>query len=431
MNFGKIILFLSLCIFLLGSGIADAAVVDDSSISVNVTSQGHLPLLIKSRMESSVTVIAQQLVSGKNIDEISADKAQYENIIKDVFNKILVGYTVNSVNMSTDGNVNITVNLLPWDDVINNVDIQVKTDGVSPEIAALALNDIQDINEVFEDNLRGLPVDAVDWTNGVLKRSLNSFMETHLPEFRADFEMEPNTTAKVTVTIYPRMPVVRNIDLKMRSESMPNLYLLQERLFFQSQTDILLGVPIAFVDRHKDYFSEKLAKELDARPSFSMLGMRTAVNIISGEKTYITTYSNTKKYNVSIEGWADFGRDNDNESTIFYLHAGRMLTPKNEIFSETFFKPQQEKVDWAAGYYYHFDNKWSFGGRYFFDDAFLSLDTQRTFDKKWSAHFYYAPVKEGWQGAVRYNLHDFVGLEYVWEQKDNKKDNWIRLIGKF
>lgn len=431
MNLRKIILLLPLCIFLLGINIASAAAVDDSDINVAVISQSHLPLLIKSRMESSVTVIVQQLVSGKNIDDVNANKAQYENIIKDVFNKILVGYTVNSVNMTVSGNVNVTVNLLPWDDVINNVDIQIKTDGVSPEIAALALNDIQDINKVFEDNLRGLPVDAVDWTNGVLKHSLNSYMETHLPEFRADFEMEPNTSANVIITIYPRMPVVRNIDLKMRSESMPNLYLLQERLFFQSQTDILLGVPIAFVDRHKDYFSEKLAKELDTRPSFSMAGMHTAVNIVSGEKTYITTYSNTKKYNINIEGWADFGRDNANESTIFYLHAGRMLTPKNEIFSETFFKPQQEKVDWAAGYYYHFDNKWSLGGRYFFDDDFWSIDTQRTFNKRWSARFYYAPVKNGWQGAVRYNMHDFIGLEYVLERKDDKQDNWIRLIGKF
>ncbi len=433
MNFRKIFLLLPVCVFLFSFHNVNAAVTDDSNIAVDVVSAGPLPVMIKNRMQASVTVIAEQLMDGKSPDEINAGKAQYETVIKEVFDKILIGYTVDGVTIATsDEQVNVTVNLLPWDDTITAVDVQIKTDGVSPEIAALAMADIKGMHDLFAENLCGLPVDAVDWSNGVLKHSLDDFMEKNLPEFRADFEMQPGATAKVVVTIYPRMPVIRNIDLMMRSDTVPNIYLLQERVFFQNQINILLGVPVAFVDRHKEYFAQKFAEALDKRSSFSLLGMHTDVDIKTGEQTTITSHSNTAKYNIGIEGWADFGRHNSEDENITYrVHLGRFLTPKNEFFTQIFFKPQETEVDWAAGYYYHFDKKWRLGGRYFFEDQYWSIDAQRVFNKKWLARFEYAPAKDSWEGAIRYNLHDFVSLEYVWQQADHEKDRWLRLIGHF
>ncbi|WP_196607279.1 hypothetical protein [Pectinatus frisingensis] len=432
-NLKKLVLILLLGIILADTGtVAAETVIDDNNIGVNVISSGQLPLSVKDRMQDSVTVIARQLISGKTMEDIAANKSQYESVIKDVFNKILVGYTVKRVTITGNNDIAVSVELLPWDDTIKSVSVQVKTDGVSPEIGELALTDIKDIGSLFQADLYGLPIDAIDWTNGILKHSLNNFMLIHLPEFRADFEMNPGIATDVTVTIYPRMPVIRNIDLKMRSESMPNLYLLQERLFCQSQTDVLLGVPIAFVERHKKYFTTKIGNALDREAAFKAVDMHTSVDIVTGEKTYITTHSDAAKYNVNIEGWADFGRnDNDNNNIMYRIHLGRYLMDKHEIFSQIFIKPQETQVDWAAGYYYHFSDKWRTGGRYFFADKTWSIDTQRIFNKRWSTRFDYLPAKSSWQGAIRYNVHDFIGLEYIWERDDGKDDRWIRLIGNF
>ncbi|WP_196603502.1 hypothetical protein [Pectinatus haikarae] len=432
MKFRRIFVLLPVCVFLFGFHAANAAIANDDNIAVDVVSAGPLPTMIKNRMQASVSVIAGQLMDGRSMDEIDTGKVQYQTIIKDVFDKILIGYTVSDVFISSvNETVNVKVSLLPWNDTIKDVDVQVATDGVSPEIAALALNDIQGLHELFSENLCGLPVDAVDWSNGVLKHSLNDFMEKRLPEFRADFEMRTGEVTGVTVTIYPRMPVVRNIDLAMRSDTVPNLYLLQERSFFQTQTNILLGVPVAFVNRHKDYFAKRLGEALDRRTSFSLLAIHTQVEIRPDEQTMINSYSDTAKYNINIEGWADFGRANNGESMTYKLHAGSFITPKNEFFTQIFFKPQEADLDWAAGYYYHFDNRWRVGGRYFFDNNYWSIDTQRIFNRKWSARFDYAPSQDFWEGAVRYNVHDFVSLEYVWQQSDHKEDKWLRLIGHF
>ncbi|WP_196593089.1 ABC transporter permease [Pectinatus sottacetonis] len=431
MNLRKIFLLLPLFIVVFSFSNVYAAAADDNNIKVDIVTSGRLPVLIKNRMERSVTVIADQLMSGKQFADITDKKIQYENIIKDVFDKILIGYTVSNVNIYFDkSNVYVTINLLPWNDVITNVDVDIKTDGVSADIANLAISDIQGVDELFKNNLCGLPVDAVDWTNGVLKRSLDDFMKIHLPEFRADFEMTPGINTKITITIYPRMPVVRNIDLKMRSSSMPNIYLLQERLYFQEQTNILLGVPVDFVERHKKYFAVRLTKTLDKQKAFSMVKMHTTVDIEPGEKTYITTHSDTDRYNINLEGWVDFGRNNDNDS-IYRAHLGKNINKKNEVFSEVFFKPQDAVVKWAVGYDYHFNDQWKLGGRYFFRDGIKTIDVQRKFNNRWQGRFNYLLTKDSWETAIRYRIHDFVGLEYIWQNLDNRESKWIRLIGTF
>lgn len=433
MKFNRKILFLPLCLFFWGyCHVVSAAIIADDDINIVITEPNEqIPLLIRQRMQTSIAVIAQQLLSGKQYEQVAAQKIQYEDTIEEVFNKILVGYTVTNVSVEAGQNVNIIVRLLPWSDTINKVDVTVKTDGVSPEIATLALQDIQGIDKLFKDNLRGLPIDAVDWSNGILKHNLNDFMQKKLPEFRADFDMQPGETTKVAVTIYPRMPVVRTVDLRMRSNSMPNVYLLQERLYLQSQTDILLGVPVEFVERHQDYFARKLAADLDANKAFSLFNMHTKVNFAVGEKTQITTYSDTKDYNINIQGWSDFGRDDDKANNVYRLHLGKIFKTKHELFTQLFFLPQETEADWAAGYYYHFNDKWRLGGRYFFDDDIWSVDAKDVFDDRWLGRFSYMPENNNWEAAIRYKVHDFISLEYVLDQDDGRRNRWIRLIGNF
>ena len=76
-----------------------------------------------------------------------------------------------------------------------------------------------------------------------------------MPEFRADFDVEPGAEAKVALTVYPRLPVVRTVDLSMRSDSIPNFTLLGHRNIMQENVNMLIGVPVAFVERHEAEFN--------------------------------------------------------------------------------------------------------------------------------------------------------------------------------
>jgi len=211
------------------------------TVQVQVQADGHLPLLIQRRMEASVHTIADQVLTGHVVNETMLKRSEYEQLIREVFNRILIGYTVSAVQIVPGSDTQVTVHLVPWDDVIKTIDTTVQVEGMPSEITALALQDVAGIEKLFEQNMLGLPIDAADWTNGILKSSLNAFMQEHLPEFRADFDVEPGAVTKVKIVLYPKVPVVRNVDLAMRSESMPNILLLNYRPRIQKKIRYYAG----------------------------------------------------------------------------------------------------------------------------------------------------------------------------------------------
>ncbi|MBR1729941.1 MAG: acylphosphatase, partial [Selenomonadaceae bacterium] len=190
------------------------------NIDVEIISESSLPPMIKERMRESVTAIGQQLIAGQILPLSDEQLKQKESTIHLVFDKILVGYTVNNVEIKIfDSTAFIKIFLLPWLDTIKKIQVNKKIEGMPPELENLILNDLKNVDEVFSNGLSGLPVAATDWTNGILKRRLNNFMEKFLPEFRADFDIkitsEENniSVAKIDLTVYPKLPVVRTISL--------------------------------------------------------------------------------------------------------------------------------------------------------------------------------------------------------------------------
>lgn len=82
---------------------------------------------------------------------------------------------------------NVLVKLVPWAETIQDIQLSVDVEGLPPEIKALFLKNLAGVDEVFRQSLQGLPVDATDWSNGVLKHSLNEYMAANLPENQSGF----------------------------------------------------------------------------------------------------------------------------------------------------------------------------------------------------------------------------------------------------
>ena len=93
---------------------------------------GQIPPLVAQRMRDSVQVIAEQVVMGRPI----ADRyPQEEQLIHEVFDKVLVGYTVQSVSIHADGEAAaVSVALLPWDDTVSRVAVDTRIEGMPPEV---------------------------------------------------------------------------------------------------------------------------------------------------------------------------------------------------------------------------------------------------------------------------------------------------------
>ncbi|MGN0951007.1 MAG: acylphosphatase [Mitsuokella sp.] len=405
------------------------------SVDAHVTAETGMPPLVKQRMETSVRVIAEQLLLGMPADASAEELQQKSEVIRQVFDKVLVGYTVRQVEVTPDDaqGTSVTVRLMPWSDQIRNIEVKTNVEGMPPAVEALIRQDLADVNTVFSDALYGLPVAATDWTNGVLKHHLNDYLAVHLPEFRGDFEVETDgDKANVSLTVYPRLPVVRTTDLSMRSDTIPNFALLNHRELMQQQTDMLVGVPVAFVARHQHEFEQMFAKTLDAQQDFRALRMTTSVTITPHERMEVMSRSNSDRYRARLLGWVDMGRreskyDGEMDSLRFRLHAGSMLTSRDEAFAQFDFMPQKVDWGWELGYGHRFGMGTVPQVRYDMRKNRFVLGALQTLAPRWQLRYEYRFADQLGEAGLLYKVHDFLSLEYVLD----KTQGWLRLIGNF
>ncbi|WP_296769735.1 acylphosphatase [Selenomonas sp.] len=399
-------------------------------VTAETFAQSNLPPLVAERMNRSVATIASQLLEGKEIAAVQAERTIYEKLIHEVFNKVLVGYTVRQVTVEPAVKTKVKVDLIPWAETIRQVQVDTAVEGMPPRIEKLVRQDLAGVESVFQAALIGLPTAAADWTNGVLKQHLGDYLQEHLPEFRADFDLDPEPVARVKLTVFPRLPVVRTVDLSMRSDTLPNSALLSQRKNMQKQVDDIVGVPVAFVQRHRDDLERQFAQGLDSCRAFRVLHMQTKVKIEPAERVDVMSRTDSSQYHFRLSGWLDIGRNKDRgsrQNLLLRLHAGRMLGKYDEIFAVTELQPEEMSWGYQLGWGHLFR-----GGRY----AALRYDLQhygfiyevrQKLSSRWLLRYEYRQADRLGEVGIRYRLHDFLGLEYIFDNEQN----WLRLIGNF
>ena len=347
-----------------------------------------IPSIVRERMERTVAAIAAERMEGRHTADISA--AEEAEIIGAVFDRLLVGYTVTSVTVRPG------------------------------------------TEQIFSDALVGLPLAATDWAAGALKRRLTAYMEEHLPEFRADYDVDVAAEAKVHLTVYPRLPVVRTVDLSMRSDTIPNVTLLTRRSAMENEVSRLVGVPVAFAARHRAAFEQRLAERLDAGSDFRRLHLVSQVTITPGERMSVMSRTDTTRYRLRLTGWLDIGRSGEHRSggrrdLHVRLHAGQMLSPRDELYIETDAAPEDVRFDWRVGYARALAPRLTGELRWDLNEGRFSAAGTYAFHPRWLLRYEHWTDTGRGEWELRYKLHDFLSIAGLID----KDDAWLRLIGNF
>ena len=407
-----------------------SAAAEIQAVEAVVQADEALPLPVQQRMEKSVQAIGEQLLEGKSQQDVRQGKKQYEGIIHQVFDKVLVGYTVSKVELEPGDNTQVRVNLLPWQDKIVRVHTNVAVEGMSPELAQLLYQDVSGMDEIFKDSLQGLPIAAVDWTHGLLKKQVNAFLQQYAPEFRADFDVEVAEDTQVKVVLYPLLPVVRTVDLSMHSDTMLNAGLLLCRDKMQSRVDQLIGLPVPFVARHRQEMEAYLENILNQDKIFQDWDMSTQVAISPGERLTVMSRTNSGTYRLRLEGRADVGNSYGNrEDTSLQarLHFGRRLSGRDELFARMNVYPQSMKWDWSLGYGYNLPTGTDFALLYDLTNTAIGVDVQQKVADRLYLRYAFRAADHGNEYALGYRLHDFLAVEYA----RDSHNSWLRFIGYF
>jgi len=273
---------------------------------------------------------------------------------------------------------------------------------------------------------------APDGAAGALKRSLTAYMDEHLPEFRADYDIDVDTAAQVRLTVYPRLPVVRTVDLSMRSDTIPNVTLLSQRRAMETAANRLVGVPVAFVARHRSVFEQQLADGLDGASDFRRMQFTSQVTITPGERMAVMSRTDSRRYRLHLTGWLDIGRtsenrDDDRRDLHVRLHAGQMVSARDELYVETDAAPEDVRFDWRVGYARELFPHFTGDLRYDLSDARFSAAGSYALHPRWLVRYEQWTDTGAWEWELRYKLHDFLSIAAL----ADGHDRWIRLIGNF
>jgi hypothetical protein len=280
-------------------------------------------------MEQSIVTVGDHVLTGRKVAEVESGKASYEKLIKEIFDRVLVGYSVQEVNITPGTTSHIAVRIQPWGDIVRNVTVETDLGGVSPQLAALFKRDMGDIEGKVSEVLVGMPVESVDWAGGVTKTVIREYLAGQLPEYRTNVEINAGQTTTVKLALVPSGPVVKDVRVTLRSQSIPNFLLIEARSPVEEAGYPLRGLPVAFIERHSDYFKDMLLKVAAAQPVTERYGLKLSSALRVGATTELEISAETTRYNVALEGYLDMGRNEKNDTSA-RLHVGLYLSNKDE-----------------------------------------------------------------------------------------------------
>ncbi|AIF53777.1 hypothetical protein UFO1_4234 [Pelosinus sp. UFO1] len=392
-------------------------------VTVTIVSSQMPPPKIAKRMAASVGTVGEQMVVGRKISEVVEGKASYEKLIKEIFDRVLVGYSVQSVTLAPSGNTTLTVEVAPWGDVVQGVAVEYDFGNLSAEVVKLIKQDMGNVEEKVSDVLIGLPVDAVDWAGGLSKIATREMLSTQLPEFRANIEVIPGTHTLVKVSLSPIGTVVQDVHVSLRSETIPNILLAAARPTMDDTSKNLIGLPVAFLERHRDYFTTQLVSTVAEQPLAKKYGLQVTPRLNPGVDTEIALKVETDKYKVTLEGYLDMGRRQDNTSA--RLHFGKFIGKRDEAFVEVNFIPSTVAWEFVPGWGHKIGSSTTLGLKYDTKSAQDRLWLQQELKSNWALRLERTPKNGYNELGIRYKLHDFLSAEYI----ITKDDQWLRLIG--
>lgn len=396
--------------------------IDRVSVSVVDASGGtSAPLLRK--MGSSMQVVAQQLLADKDTEIVRLSEGDYIRLLSEIGDRVLTGYEISHTYMDLGSTTHITLEIYPWNNTIENVDLDVQFSGVEPATAKLLEERMPELKNDLLYTIRGASVDASDWAGGVLRRIVRDEIESTLPEFKAavDLVQEGDRTV-VQVVIYPVGQLVRTINYELRSEAIPNLLLMQVKNKYRMECDKMRGLPVAHVKRNREEITEMLTKQLAAEPDVKLYRLKPRVTITPAPDTDVEILLTSNEYKIWFEGYGDVGRKKDNLSG--KAHVGKYLLHDHEIFGEA--EVYLNDMDWifGAGYTYHWGKSaWTYARRI------------PKSENDWKFEYYLGPRwrlrTEHFSGSdrneygVRYRIHEFLSAEAVY----GGDEFYLRLIG--
>ncbi|HWR41084.1 MAG TPA: hypothetical protein VN611_16460 [Patescibacteria group bacterium] len=421
-----VILLLMLTIYFPGAGstvAAAAAATTVERVEVTVTAAAATPTRVITRMTASVTAVGEQMLTGRQVAAVDAGRDSYARLIREIFDRVLVGYSVEDVQIIAGPATRIEVSVVPWGDVVQDVAVETTWSGMAPDVVELVRKDMGGVEEQIRQSLIALPVEAVDWAGGVSKGIIREILMGQLSDFYPSIDISGGTHTVVRIAMVPAGPLIHEVNVELRSRSFPNLLLHSLRPAVEETAGGMRGLPVSFIERNREFFANRLLARAEQTGMTRHYSLQYAAEIHTGTVTEVIFKAETARLNITLEGWLDMGRTKDN--TTVKLHAGQYLDKQNELFMEVKFVPSSVSWSFEPGWAHKLTPTTQAGVRYNLSEQHSKLWLHQYLGNRWLLRLERDTATGYNEFAIRYKLHELLSAEYVF----TTDEKWLRLIG--
>ncbi len=415
--------FFLLACFTFASPDVMAAQIQNIDVSVSSV-QGEIPDSVGKRIEASISAIGNRVFVGKDDSLFRLNKPQYDKVLADIVNRVVIGYIVSDLQVDYGSQTSISVRLQPVGEIIQTVQTEIDYGNLTPQAASYVQKDTAEIPTLMSELLTGLPVDSVGWAESVSESAGRNLIERILPEFDAKFEVQSGRETKVRIFLIPKGEIVRTGELSFRKTTIPRLLMFRAATHAEDAMKGLEGLPVNFVSRHAQEISGHMKEILLEDPFIKKYEIEIETELFVGERSILKVDALTDHWTIKTEAWLDAGRDG-NKNYAFRGILGHYIGKRDVLFSEVRIYPGPMDWNLYGGIAHRFGNAFDAGYKYDFVEDSSHMFGVIPFGEKIAFRFDRDFSKKENEYGLSYKIHNYMTIEYVYNEEEGK---WLRLI---
>ncbi|MDY3974471.1 MAG: hypothetical protein SOY76_07555 [Veillonella caviae] len=412
----------AMCIAAMTLSVASA----ESIQKVNVTlasSSYALPPALARRMSAAIEIAAQKIYVGTDSETVAANRDTYDKVTVDIIDRILYGYTVESLQMNPGATSELMVALRPYGKVVQKVDTTISYGNLSPVAQELVAKDAAFVTGRIEQILLGAPLDSLEWANTITSQLVRNELGGALPEFIPQVDIKPGETTKATIYLIPQGAVVRHSSTEISSNTLPTSVFFSTKDYFDTYLANLEGVPVSFIGRHEQDILQSIQTRLDESRASTRFNISMTPKLQLGTDLVLHIQADSSRYIMRGEAYLDTGNTKDHNVGFKFFTGFKQ--GRQDWYLETNFYPDTYKWSFYPSYAYHITPDTTVGYQYNISDHYSRLWIRQTIGDKWHIRAQRDFIIDRNEFGLAYDVNNYLAVEYVIDD-DNK---WIRLIG--
>ena len=340
------------------------------SVEIQLNMAGEIYEGLQERIEYSIGRVGEKILLTQPLSLLMANQEAVKTAIFNVFSKVLIGFTIEKVELALGSHTKVLIYLKTAPPFIERVNINLAIDGMTPELdmfrEEIATKIETELNHIFT----GLPVESISWAEGIFNLAAKYLLERELPGYNSQFSLKPGPITVFDIRLVPREPVVTEVKTDIRAVNIPVFFVKFKTNGYRDQFNGLKGLPVEFLSHYRLRIQEYLTQNAQDFSQIKQSGMQVKLDINPGVKTRVvlTVDSTTVLTNFDAGYWVGQNESSVNLQTYFGYR-----TDSYELFTRGYFFGEQPGGNLFAGCYFPLSQNFTGGFEYGFEHAFKRL----------------------------------------------------------